>query len=133
MIYLFDTNHAIALLNGDSRLAPHLSAAQTANDTFVITTTVLGELYYGARASQQVEANLSKLVEFVTQLIVYNFDSAAAREFRKVKAEQRAKGKPIPTADAQIAAIARLHRLMVLTNDAHFQHIDGLKVENWLI
>lgn len=132
MNYLFDTNHAIAHLNGDPRLTPHLSAAQTAGDTFAISTIVLGELYYGAYASQRASDNLAKLNAFVAQLIAFDFDTAAASEFGKIKAEQRAKGKPVPTADAQIAAIARLHGLTLLTNDAHFQLIDGLKLENWL-
>jgi len=129
---LFDTNHAIAHLNGDPRLAPRLAAAKTAGDTFALATTVLGELYFGAHASQHVNDNLAKLQAFAVQLDVYDFDAAAASEFGKIKAEQRAKGKPIPTADAQIAAIARLHGLVVLTNDAHFQTVDGLTVENWL-
>lgn len=133
MNYLFDTNHAIAYLNGDPRLATHLSAAQIAGDTFAMSTIVLGELYYGAYASQHVSENLAKLTAFVAHLIVVDFDTAAASEFGKIKAEQRSKGKPIPTADAQIAAIARLHGFTVLTNDAHFQKIDGLSVDNWLV
>jgi len=39
---------------------------------------------------------------------------------------------PIPTADAQIAAIARVHGLTVLTNDRHFDDVDSLNMENWL-
>lgn len=132
MNYLFDTNHAIAYLNGDPRLTPSLNAAQTAGDRFAISTVVLGELYYGAYASQRRSDNLAKLEAFAAQLIVFDFDTSAASEFGKIKAEQRAKGKPIPTADAQIAAIARLHGLTLLTNDVHFQQIDGLNIENWL-
>jgi predicted nucleic acid-binding protein len=49
-----------------------------------------------------------------------------------IQAEQKAKGKPIPPTDAQIAAVARTRRLIVLTNDAHFRFIDGLTVESWL-
>ncbi len=132
MNYLFDTNHAIAYLNGDPRLAPLLSTTQTAGDTFAISTIVLGELYYGAYTSQRVSDNLAKLAAFAAQLIVFDFDTAAASEFGKIKAEQRSKGKPIPTADAQIAAIARLHGFTLLTSDVHFQLIEGLNVENRL-
>jgi predicted nucleic acid-binding protein len=39
MIILLDTNHAIAYLNGDPRLVPHLAAAKTRGDEFAITTT----------------------------------------------------------------------------------------------
>jgi tRNA(fMet)-specific endonuclease VapC len=93
---------------------------------------VLGELYYGAHASKRVEENLAKLAEFVDALVLFDFDAQAAKKFGAIKAEQRAKGKPIPTADAQIAAVARLHKLTVLTDDVHFAEIDRVGVENWL-
>jgi len=32
----------------------------------------------------------------------------------------------------QIAAIARLHDMTLLTGDAHFSTVDGLRVEDWL-
>jgi tRNA(fMet)-specific endonuclease VapC len=131
--YLFDTNHAIAYLNGDHRLTPYLRAAQRAGSLFSISTTVLGELYYGAYVSQRAADNLIKLATFASHLVVFPFDEAAAVEFGKICAEQRSKGKPIPTADAQIAAVARLHDLVVLTNDAPFYLIDTLKIENWLL
>ena len=130
---IFDTNHAIAYLNGDPRLKPYLETAKASRDTFALTTTVLGELYYGAYTSQRVADNMTRLAAFVSQLIIYEFDEAAAKEFGKIKAEQRAKGKLVPTADAQIAAVARLHGLTILTNDSHFQQIEGLTVDNWLL
>lgn len=133
MTFLLDTNHAIAYLNGDARIASRLPSHRAAGDTFAITTTALGELYYGAYASQRTADNLSTLAAFVGQLDLYQFDAAAADEFGKIRAEQRAKGKPIPTADAQIAAVARLHGFTIMTNDAHFQLVDGLSTDNWLV
>jgi predicted nucleic acid-binding protein len=43
-----------------------------------------------------------------------------------------AKGRPVPPTDTQIAAVARLYHLTILTADHHFQYIDNLTVENWL-
>ena len=67
MTRLFDTNHAIAYLNADSRFVTHLSMVQNADD-FSIATPVLGELYYGAYASQRIAENLEKLAAFSEQL-----------------------------------------------------------------
>jgi len=130
--FLLDTNHVIAHLNGDSRFAAHVKSHRESGDMFATSTTVLGELYFGAYASQRTMDNLEALNDFASQLDIYQFDTLAADEFGKIKAEQRAKGKPIPTADAQIAAVARLHGLTVLTDDAHFQSIDRASIENWL-
>ncbi|MBM4044128.1 MAG: type II toxin-antitoxin system VapC family toxin [Planctomycetes bacterium] len=132
MTRLLDTNHAIAILNADPRLASRLEAAKAVGDTFALTTTVLGELYYGAQASERVAENLAKPEALSAQLALYDFDAAAASEFGKVKAELRRKGRPIPSADAQIAAVARLNGLVVLTDDIHLHSVAGLTVENWL-
>jgi len=63
---------------------------------------------------------------------VLRFDRAAAEEYGRIKAELKAKGRPIPGTDAQIAAVARLHGLVVLTSDRHFVFVDGLQAESWL-
>jgi tRNA(fMet)-specific endonuclease VapC len=41
------------------------------------------------------------------------------------------KGKPIPENDIWIAAIAEQHQLTLVTRDSHFQHVDGLVIEQW--
>jgi tRNA(fMet)-specific endonuclease VapC len=56
----------------------------------------------------------------------------AAEEYGRIRAELKAKGRPIPGTDAQIAAVARLHDLTVLSTDHHFQYVDNLRVESWL-
>lgn len=53
----------------------------------------------------------------------YLFDT---EEFGKIQAEQKAKGKSIPSIDAQIDAVARVHNVTVLTTDQHFNLVDDL-------
>ena len=65
-------------------------------------------------------------------IILWPFDERAAEEFGRIQAEQKAKGRPIPPLDAQIAAVARVHGLVLLTADHHFTFVDGIAVENWL-
>ncbi|MEN8216294.1 MAG: PIN domain-containing protein [Pseudomonadota bacterium] len=42
------------------------------------------------------------------------------------------RGELLPDADIFIAAIARAHGLILVTNDSHFDRIEGLRIENWL-
>ena len=49
---------------------------------------------------------------------VYGFESAAAREFSRIVAHRRELGGPISHADAQIAAIARVHGVKLATRSA---------------
>lgn len=60
------------------------------------------------------------------------FDGEAARMFAKIASDRRAKGKPISLADAQIAAIARLHKATLATrNVADFQACGISLVNPW--
>lgn len=93
---------------------------------------MLGELYYAVYASQRQEWNRRRLHEMVENYSVWPFDESAAELFRRIRAEQRAAGRPIPPLDVQIAAVARAHQLVLLTADHHFQFVAGLTVENWL-
>ena len=41
------------------------------------------------------------------------------------------KGKPISVNDIWIAAIARAHNPISVSADEHFQHVEGLQLEDW--
>jgi tRNA(fMet)-specific endonuclease VapC len=131
--FLLDTNHAVAHLNGHPQLASRIASHRATGDVFAISATVLGELYYGAYASQKTAENLAAVIAFLSHVAFYELTVTDAEEFGIIRAEQRAKGKPIPTADAQIAAVARVHAFTILTNDAHFQSVARLLTDNWLV
>ena len=82
--------------------------------------------------SSQPAANEQKLQTMIGQFIVYPFDQTAARQFGRVVTELRRIGRPIPPIDMQIAAIALANDLILLTADRHFDHVAGLKHENWI-
>ena len=130
--YLLDTNHASKLMAGAEPLASRVRQAQAAGDRFGLSITVLGELYYAVFASQRQEENLQRLRALVASLALWPFDEADAEMFRRIRAEQKAAGRPIPPLDVQIAAVARAHRLVLLTADRHLQFVAGLTIENWL-
>jgi len=130
--YLVDTNHVSKILEGEEKLKSRLQKTQGTEDTFGISMTVLGELYYAVYASQRKQENLAGLKAFLHSVILWEYDRPAAEEFGRIQAEQKAKGKPIPSSDAQIAAVARLHNLKVLSNDRHFTFVSNLAIESWL-
>ena len=130
--YLLDANHASAILAGDEPITGRVAAAQKTGDRFGVSMTVLGELYYAAYASQRRDANLIRLADFRAQVIVWEYNQAAAEKSRRIQAEQKRKGRPIPPMDAQIAAVVRCQNLILLTDDRHFSFVDNLQVENWI-
>lgn len=130
--YLLDTNHVTHLLGGTETMRQRVQATTITGQKFGISVTVLSELFYAAYASQRRDENLQALRALITNVVLWPFDALAAEEFGRIQAEQKSKGRPIPPLDAQIAAVARLHNLILLTADHHFQFIDNLASENWL-
>ena len=132
MNYLFDTNHASKILEGDKPLSLKVGAFKNSGSRFSISMSILGELFFAVYASKRREKNLQQLKLFLEDVILLDYDIKAAEEFGKIQSEQKAKGKPIPSVDAQIAAVARIHNVTVLTTDQHFNLVDGLNIDNWL-
>jgi tRNA(fMet)-specific endonuclease VapC len=119
-------------MGGSKELNEILNQRQSSGDTFAISVTILSELYYAAYASERQVSNLQNIQRFLIHIPVLPFDAASAEEYGRIRAEQRKKGRPIPGTDAQIAAVARLRGLTVLSADRHFTYINALAVENWL-
>ena len=62
------------------------------------------------------------------------FDADAAVEYAQIRAWLRRQGTPIGKLDTQIAAIARVHNLVVVThNTRHFSRVPDLQIEDWTI
>jgi tRNA(fMet)-specific endonuclease VapC len=130
--YLLDTNHASRLMADDARITDRLRRLRDSAAEFGASMTVVSELYYAVYASQRHEQNMRRLKDLLNVVQIYPFDQAAAEEFGRIQAEQKVKGRPVRPLDAQIAAVARLRRLTVLTADKHFTYIADLDVEDWL-
>jgi len=57
---------------------------------------------------------------------IYTIDEDTAEFYAEIMSRLRKLGKPIPTNDIWIAAIAFQHGLKLFSKDAHFQFIPGL-------
>lgn len=129
--YLLDTNHATRLMAQDGPVASRVEQARAGGDRLGLSVTVLAELYFAIHASRRRQQNLRRLRALTDALLLLSFDEEAAEAFRRIQAEQRAKGRPIPPLDAQIAAVARVHGLTVLTSDRHFWFVSDIAVQDW--
>jgi len=129
--YLLDTNHAGTLLDDRAPLWDRLRKLDRRDCGLCMPA--LGELWFMVFNSARVRSNRTRLEALVRQLHVWEMDRGAAMEFGKIRAELRLKGRPIPTFDVLIAAIARVNDLVLLTADRHFDSVSGLAVENWLV
>ena len=124
---LLDTNIISALLKGDTTLIDKIDAASE----IYLPSIVLGELYYGAEYSTQIDknrSNISKLSDAYDVLIV---DEDTAKIYGLLKATLRNQGTPIPENDLWIAALSKQYSLDLISRDKHFNHLTDISLINW--
>ncbi len=125
-----DTNIVIAYLKGDKAVAAQFKAHLP---DVVISSLVLAELLYGARASARAAENIERLKQFLQIVSVADFDQASAESYSHIRLALRRKGRPIGEVDTLIAAIALANNATLVThNTKHFQNVDTLLLEDWL-
>lgn len=125
--YLLDTNVIIALFADDATVKSHLGKA----DEVFVPSIAIGELCFGARKSARVTENLDRIDAFASSNVVLSCDTETARRYGEAKNALRIKGHPIPENDIWIAAIALQHDLTLISRDAHFGEVDGLRLVTW--
>ncbi len=128
-MYLLDTNIVIAYFKGEKPTSPKVL---TEIDQIALSSLVIAELDYGAKASQKSKENLEKLYSFIELIKVLPFNLECAKTLGTIKSKLRFIGKPTGEVDALIAATAiSFNATLVTKNLQHFKNVEGLKVETW--
>ena len=131
MIYLLDTNTCIQYLTGRNSLVVEKLKAHKPSD-IVLCDVVKSELYYGAYKSDRQDKNLQVLNAFFSEFISLPFDEPAAKKAGEIRANLSALGTPIGPYDLQIAAIAYVNKLILVTHNVkEFSRIQKLRFEDW--
>lgn len=127
-----DTLSNITKKNPPSSLLDRL--VKTPHKQKFTSTITVGGMAYGAYRKPNSSYFLEKLSRQVWPNInILSFDISSATRYGKLKAELERKGIIIGDPDLQIASIALVNNLIVVTgNVKHFARIPGLSVENWL-
>jgi tRNA(fMet)-specific endonuclease VapC len=119
-----DTNAAIALLNGDLSVVRETER----HATVYLPATVVGELRFGAYRSARRSHNLVKIDALEMRCTVLEVNSGIADTYGRLRADLFGKGAPIPENDIWIAATVLAVDAALLTGDAHFRCVPGLRL-----
>jgi tRNA(fMet)-specific endonuclease VapC len=132
MAYLLDTNSWIHYLkHADSPVRARLQALKPSD--VVSCSVVRSELLHGAEKYGNRDRRLAIVVETQAPFQSLPFDDDAAAVYAQVRHSLELVGAVIGPYDLQIAAIALLHGLTLVThNQAEFSRVDGLQTEDWL-
>lgn len=122
---LVDTNAYTAFMRGDAEVVEVLAHAER----ICLNSVVLGELLGGFAAGTRESKNRAELARFLEspRVEVVPVTAQTADSYALVYSNLRRRGTPIPTNDLWIAASALELGAALLTRDAHFAQIDGLR------
>lgn len=147
MIFLLDTDLLIYMIRGLKSttrqaahrqralsLVGHCRRAQLAGDEVGLSAVTVSELEFGARHSEQYEAEMAAVRKTLTPFQIYDYDAVACPvHYGRVRFELESHGQSIGSMDLMIAAHAlSLDATLVTNNETHFKRVSGLNVANWL-
>jgi tRNA(fMet)-specific endonuclease VapC len=123
---LLDTNAYTRLLAGDASVLHVISAAETV----YMSVFVLGELHAGFSGGTKETENKDILRRFLVKPAVKILiaTSETAEVFGYVKSRLKKVGTPLPINDVWIAAHALESGSVIITFDAHFKAVSGLRL-----
>lgn len=104
---------------------PEAVTAIEAARSVAVPAVVLGELRAGFRLGSLAERNEAELRRFLEHPVVrvLEVDDEAATHYAELIVDLRKAGRPLPTNDVWIAALALREGTTLLTYDAHFEHV----------
>jgi predicted nucleic acid-binding protein len=124
---ILDTNALSAFADGDEKL---LRAIENEAE-LALPVIVLGEYLYGIQQSRLRASYESWIKVNLPFFDLLPIARETAERYSEIRRELRAAGTPIPTNDLWIAALAKHHRMRLVTRDVHFRAIHGLHVQTW--
>ncbi len=133
MKYLLDTNVCV---NAIHQRVPKLNLhyVRIPAQEKAVCSIVRFELFYGAYKSQRRSISLPIIENFLANYPNLDFDENAARICGELRADLESKGTPIGSYDLQIAAVALVHNLILVThNTREFSRVPNLTLEDWEI
>src|SRR3982751_975241 len=131
MLLLLDTDICIHLIREQPQAIVARFDKYAVGDIGISTIT-LAELEYGVSNSGKPAKNKEALDQFVTPLVVADFDRAATVSYGKLRTVLEKKGRMIGGMDLLIAAHAVSLNVPVVTHNVReFTRVPGLRVETW--
>ena len=131
MKYMLDTNICIYAIK---HKPPEVIRRFLSHDPgqLCISSITYAELMHGVEKSMAVERNRVAITMFLSPISVIGFDTYAAEEYGKIRADLERKGTPIDPMDILIAAHAKSEDLILVTNNTReFERVEDLEVEDW--
>ncbi len=124
---ILDTNALSAVADGE----PAVAAIYARAASIEVPVIVLGEYRFGIGQSQRRSEYEKWLRELIAATRVLVVEEETSRHYAGIRAVLKKAGRPIPSNDLWIAALCRQHHLPLLSQDRHFDALEGLERIGW--
>jgi tRNA(fMet)-specific endonuclease VapC len=123
---VLDTNAYSAFMTGDQLVLDYI----VESEIVFMSTVMIGELFAGFHGGSKYSINKQELKSFLSKdgITIIDVTIETSEIFGEIKAELSHKGKMIPLNDIWIAAHAIETGAKLISYDAHFKIIDGLRL-----
>lgn len=124
---ILDTNALSAIADNEAAAVRIFSQAASIE----LPVIALGEYRFGIGQSRRRSEYEEWLRELVGATRVLAIDDETTRHYAQIRAELKKAGHPVPSNDLWIAALARQHRLSLMSQDKHFDTVRDLQRVGW--
>jgi tRNA(fMet)-specific endonuclease VapC len=131
-LYLLNTN-TVSYYIADNPHEVRKRLNRVGLSSTAVSTVTEAELRYGVARNPAALRRRESVEFFLETAVILPWDSAAARTYGQLRADQERKGRPLSLEDLMIAAHALSLGLTLVTHDSVFSFIDGLKTEDWTV
>jgi tRNA(fMet)-specific endonuclease VapC len=127
MALILDTNALSAFVDGDAGLHKRIEH----EFELALPVIVLGEYLFGIRESRHRSRYMAWLDANLALFLVLPIRAETSQRYAEVRSELKSSGRPMPSNDVWIAALARQHGYALVSRDQHFQAVGGLNLLTW--
>ncbi len=128
--YLLDTNTVSYIIKGNRpRVRERLLRVPMAEVGISVITEA--ELLFGLARRPDATKLKTVVEEFLLRVEALPWDSEAAQQYARIRATLEYGGEPMGNLDLKIAAQALALDSVLVSSDAVFRRVKGLKAEDW--
>ena len=124
---ILDTNGVSAFFDG----LPEVVQSVADEPRVLLPVIVIGEYRYGLLSSRERVEREARFEGFCRACRLLSIDEETAGYYAAVRHRLRLAGRPIPENDIWIAALCLQHRQKILSNDRHFDAVQGVIRIGW--
>jgi len=132
MTYVLDTNIITAILKGNEKVKRKVQEVIVGEEEIFINGISYYEIKRGLLAANAT-AQLSRFDLLCKRLgLILLNDKSIFDEAAEIYATLSKKGAIIEDADILIASVVKASKFILISDDTHFNRIQGVRIENWL-